>query len=761
MEQNNNYQGMDDVAKMIQNSNEMLAKSATANYKEFLNKKRKAFLKDEIENFSFIGDKKGDVRTNKYNKVIKNYEKRIKEFEKVKGIVKKHASNREKVRYLMKMSDPSEAENSFAFYQNYIVGINVQLNMAKYNKINLKDTFYTYYKENHVFKTNNVSNDYLYLNYMFSKLSKTEKVWGYLQSDGTITDGRNKASAIEIKAIENCVDVKTIEFYKEIEKGDKMQTSITNAVDYIENEYYPCVEKGVIITLTGIVYSTYICDVYSPKLIFELKFKYNETIYTTALITDMGLFIEKVSGDTSRKEFLNKVENVIRKHFKYVEDTDSFVLNQDSLNILKQIYKPKKKERLHSNFPYTIGTNTKIREFEYKDNVTGLIEKYVLNMKITPNKVIQSDMWFNKNVDFDVCAKIKIPTNAIIDGNLDFVNYEETYALWGIDNINYFPLIFLLLIKEKTNEEIISTFKSAYKDILEKIWLYKPEIDVLYIIYKKLTSFLKTLISWSHKVNEKKSFKLLAKASETIEYVNLITLGNISSDCIGAIRNSINAANELFNMEIDNRIKKKNINKKFVIEKNIVKNRRMENFTINFLGIDFRELTAILEGLVWGTEYSEGMVTAVLKLKNIANLICPFYFEGSFEINKEHINRLFSYSKGILSLTEGKTLADSADDIIRYIDDSISILNQTVQSINQQIIDRPTNVGIDAAGKIFTSDEGLKKVLIETNKKIADLKSDREIFINDFNSNKTGKLSDTLEKLSYTFKNMFTTGIYK
>lgn len=758
MEQIGNYQGVDDVTRMVQNANEMLAKSGTANYKEFLNKKRKAFMKDEIEKFSFIGDKKGDGKTNKYSKVIQNYEKRIKEFEKVKGVVKKHISNREKVRSLMKINDPQGAENSFAFYQNYIVGINVQLNMAKYNKINLKDTFYTYYKEKGILVTNNVSNDYLYLNYMFSKLAQNATIWGYLQSGGTVTEVRNKNTDIELKFIDNCVDVKTIEFYKEIKKGDKMQTSITNAVDYIENEYYPCVDKGVVITLTGIIYSTYICDVYSPKLIFELEFKYNETTYTTALITDMGLFIRKVSQDTSRKEFQKKVEEVIKKHFNYVENIDSFVLNKDSLNILKQIYKPKKKERLYSNFPYTVGTNTKIREFEYKDNVTGLIEKYVVNMKITPNKVIQSDMWLDKNLDFDVCAKIKVPTNAIIKGELDFVNYQKTYGLWGIDNIHYFPLIYLLLIKERTNEEIINKFNQAYNSILKEIWLYKPEIDVLYIIYKKLTSFLKTLISWSHKVNEKKSLKLLAKASETIEYVNLITLGNISNNCISKVKEAIKAANELFNIEVDGIIEKK---KKKIFSIDIVGDKRMENFTLNFLDINFVELTQILEGMVWGTEYSEGMVTAVLKLKNIADLTCPFYFEGSFEINQEHINKLFGYSKGVLSLADNKTIGSAEETLKKYIDDSIAIFEQTVQTINKQILDRPTNVGIDAEGKIFTSDEGLKRVLMETTKKIEDLKGDKEILMQDLNSNPNSPLANTLQKLSYTFKNMFTAEVYK
>lgn len=761
MAEQNNLQGIDDVTKLVQNANEMIAKSGTANYKEFLNKKRKAFLKDEIENFSFIGDKKQNAQANKYGKVIKNYEKRIKEFEKVKGMVKKHISNRDKVRSLMKINDPAGADDSFAFYQNYIVGINIQLNMAKYNKINLKDTFYTYYKRKEVLETNNVSNDYLYINYMFSKLAKTAKKWGYLQSDGSITEVKNKETAIELRAINNCVDIKAIEFYKEINKGDKMQTSITNAVDYIENEYYPCVDKGVSVVLTGIIYSTYICDMYSPKLIFELKFRYNGTIYTTALITDMGLTIEKVGVDTSRKEFLNKVEGVIKKHFKYVQETDSFVLNQDSLNILKQIYKPKKKERIYSNFPYTIGTNTKIREFEYKDNTTGLVEKYVINMKITPNKVIQSDMWFDKNIKFDICAKIKVPTNAIINGNLDFVNYQKTYGLWGIDNIHYFPLIYLLLIKGKTNEEIINKFKEAYSDVLQKIWLYKPEIDVLHIIYKKLTSFLKTLISWSHKVNEKKSFKLLAKATETLEYINLIALGNISSECITSVKDAIDAANDIFNAEIDERTKGQNKEIFTVAKAGEKNNTRDENFTVNFLEINFVELVKIIEGMVWGTEYVDGMVTAIMKLKNIANQTCPFYFEGSFDINREHINKLFEYSKGVLSLADDKTLGSMAQAVNKYIEDSIALLEQTVNSINKQIIDRPTSIGIDGNGKIFTSDEGLKKVLVETTKKIEDLKADKKILEQDYNTNQNTPLADTLKKLSYTFKNMFTAEVYK
>lgn len=761
MENNNENQGGDDVTKMMRNAEEMVVRSGTANYKEFLNKKRKAFLKDEIENFSFIGDKKKDSLANKYANVIKNYEKRIQDFEKVKGIVKKHITNREKVRALMKINDPLESENSFAFYQNYVVGINVQLNMAKYNKINLKDTFYTYYKGKGVLETNNLSNDYLYLNYMFSTLSKNEQLWGYLHSNGAVTAVKT-GSAMDVRAISNCVDIKTIEFYKEIKKGEKMQTSITNAVDYIENEYYPCVEKGVTITLTGIIYVTYICDMYSPKLIFELKFMHKNTTYTTALITDMGVTFEKVSKDTSRKEFLAKVEQVIKKHFTYDKNTDTFLLNQDSLSILKQIYKPKKKERLYSNFPYTIGTNTKIREFEYKDNVTGLVEKYVIDMKISPNKVIQSDMWFDRNIAFDVCAKIKIPTNAIITGNLDFVNYKKTYGLWGIDNIHYFPLIYLLLIKEKTNEEIIAKFKLAYNDILQKIWVYKPEIDVLNIIYKKLTSFLKTLISWSHKVNEKKSLKLLAKATETIEYVNLITLGNISSDCVTSVENAINAANELFNMEVDNVIKKKKEIKEEIFEiEPGERNKRKENFTVNFLNIDFTELVKVLEGMVFGTEYTQTMVTAVLKLKNIASRICPFYFEGSYEISQEHLNTLIKLSKGIMSISDSRTLRNEAPGLIKYIDDSIDILNKTVQSINQQIIDRPTSVGIDGEGKIFTSDEGLKKVLMETTKKIEDLKSDKDILIQDTNANANGQLTNTLKKLSYTFKSMFTAQVYK
>lgn len=766
MENNIDNQNADAVTKMMQNAEAMLITSGTANYKEFLNKKRKSFLKDEIENFSFIGDKKNNGIANKYSKVIKNYEKRIQDFEKIKGYVKKHITNREKVRALMKINDPSEADNSFAFYQNYIVGINVQLNMAKYNKINLKDTFYTYYKGRGVLNTNNVSNDYLYLNYMFSKLSEKEKIEGYLQSNGTITDVKRNETDIAIKSISNCVDVKTIEFYKEISKGEKMQTSITNAVDYIENEYYPCVEKGVIITLTGIIYSTYICDIYSPKLIFELKFSYNDTIYTTALIKDMGLSFDKVSKDILKKEFLAKVSEVINTHFKNNTENNTFVLNQDSLNILKQIYKPKKKERLYSNFPYTIGTNTKIREFEYKDNLTGLIEKYVINMKISPNKVIQSDMWFDKNINFDVCVKIKVPTNAIITGNLDFVNYKNTYGLWGLDNVHYFPLIYLLLIKGKSNEEIISKFKEAHNDILQKIWIYKPEIDILYIIYKKLTSFLKTLISWSHKANEKKSYKLLAKATETIEYLNLIVLGNISDECIKNVKQAIDATNELFYQEINVKIKEKE-EPKLIEEKGVMfkvksmENTRLKNFTVNFLGINFMELVKVIEGMVFGTESVETMITAVLKLKNTAEMICPFYFEGSVDINQEHLNKLFKLSKGIMSITNDRVLKDSVSELIQYIDDSINILDKTVQSINQQIISRPTNIGVDSQGKLFTNDEGLKRVLIETNKKIEDLKLDKQILLQDNQTNPNTPLTNTLEKLSYTFKSMLTAKAYK
>ena len=114
-----------------------------------------------------------------------------------------------------------------------------------------------------------------------------------------------------------------------------------------------------------------------------------------------------------------------------------------------------------------------------------------------------------------------------------------------------------------------------------------------------------------------------------------------------------------------------------------------------------------------------------------------------------------------MSIADSRTLRNEAPGLIKYIDDSIAILNKTVQSINQQIIDRPTSVGIDGEGKIFTSDEGLKKVLMETTKKIEDLKADKDILIRDTNANENGQLTNTLKKLSYTFKSMFTAEVYK